>query len=251
VAVPTEHGGWGLTLEPAVLGLLVAPGASGAALAVAALVAFVARTPLRVVLVERWRGRSGTRGRAALGVLAVEAMALTALVAVAAVTASAPFWPPLVAAAPLVVLELWFDMRSRSRRLAPELAGAVGIGSVAAAIALAGGEGAALAVGLWAVVAARSVTSVPHVRALIARLHGRPVAPAPLLVADLAAVAVAGAAVVLAPSLWPGALGVAAVVVIQRATATRPLPAARVIGLRQMALGFAVVALAALGVRLG
>jgi hypothetical protein len=27
VALPSEHGGWGLTLEPAVLGLLVAPSA--------------------------------------------------------------------------------------------------------------------------------------------------------------------------------------------------------------------------------
>ena len=57
VAVPSEHGGWGLTLEPGLLGLLVAPSAAGALLAIAALIAFVSRTPLKVVLVDRWRGR--------------------------------------------------------------------------------------------------------------------------------------------------------------------------------------------------
>ena len=32
VAIPTEHGGWGLTLEPVVLGLAVAPSLAGIAL---------------------------------------------------------------------------------------------------------------------------------------------------------------------------------------------------------------------------
>ncbi|NND04465.1 MAG: hypothetical protein HKN91_16945, partial [Acidimicrobiia bacterium] len=32
VAVPTEHGGWSLTLEPVILGLIVAPTGSGVAL---------------------------------------------------------------------------------------------------------------------------------------------------------------------------------------------------------------------------
>ena len=31
VAVPTEHGGWGLTFEPVLLGLIVAPSWAGAA----------------------------------------------------------------------------------------------------------------------------------------------------------------------------------------------------------------------------
>ncbi|MCZ7661545.1 MAG: YwiC-like family protein [Thermoleophilia bacterium] len=33
VVVPTEHGGWGFTLEPMLLGLLVAPGWASSALA--------------------------------------------------------------------------------------------------------------------------------------------------------------------------------------------------------------------------
>jgi hypothetical protein len=70
VALPTEHGGWGLTAEPALLGLLVSPSVAGVALGLGALVAFLARTPLRVVLVDRWRGRDLDRTRLARRVLA-------------------------------------------------------------------------------------------------------------------------------------------------------------------------------------
>ncbi|HDL49896.1 MAG TPA: prenyltransferase, partial [Actinobacteria bacterium] len=37
VAMPTEHGGWGFTLEPIILGLLVAPSPAGWEIAAAAL----------------------------------------------------------------------------------------------------------------------------------------------------------------------------------------------------------------------
>ena len=73
---------------------------------------------------------------------------LVALVVASALGADERFWWPLLAAAPLVAIELWFDMRSRSRRLLPELAGTVGIGSVTAVIALADGAETAMALGL-------------------------------------------------------------------------------------------------------
>ena len=52
VAIPSEHGGWGLTLEPALLGLLVAWSGAGVCLALAALVGFLARTPLKLAMVD-------------------------------------------------------------------------------------------------------------------------------------------------------------------------------------------------------
>ncbi|HEX6422189.1 MAG TPA: YwiC-like family protein [Acidimicrobiales bacterium] len=250
VAVPAEHGGWGLTAEPALLGLLVAPGVAGAALAAAALVAFIARTPLKLVLVDRRRGRRLDRTRLAWRVLAVEAAALAVVVAVAVATASGPFWAPALVAGPLVALELWFDMRSRSRRLVPELAGAVGISSVAAMVLLAGGHGAGLAVGAWLVLAARAVTAIPHVRDRVARLHDRPSPAWTLVAADVTALATAAVAVALAPALAAGAAAVVAVVVVQRLGAGAPIPPPKVLGMRQMALGFAVVAVTAAGIHL-
>jgi hypothetical protein len=61
VAIPSEHGGWGLTLEPVLLGLLIAPSVGGLALGIAAFGAFLVRTPLKLVFVDRrhprWLGR--------------------------------------------------------------------------------------------------------------------------------------------------------------------------------------------------
>jgi hypothetical protein len=245
--MPTEHGGWGLTLEPGLLGLLVAPSAAGVCLAAAAMVAFVARTPLKIALVDRHRGRSLARTGLARRVAAAEIVVLVALVAGAVVLAPPWFWLPALAAAPLIVVELWFDVRSRSRRLVPELAGAAGVCSVAAMIVLADGGGGRLAAGVWAVLVARVVTSIPHVRAQIARLHGHPARAAGGWIADVAAVVVAAVAVVLEPALAAGAVAIVAVVVVQRVTSRGPLPRAVVLGMRQMAMGFGVVVVTALG----
>lgn len=247
VAMPTEHGGWGLTLEPGLLGLLVAPSAAGVCLAAAAMVAFVARTPLKIALVDRYRGRSLARTRVAGRVAAAEIVVLVALVAGAAVLAPPWFWLPALAAAPLIVVELWFDVRSRSRRLVPELAGAAGVCSVAAMIVLADGGSGRLAAGVWAVLVARLVTSIPHVRAQIARLHGHPTRADREWIADAAAVITAAVAVVLDPGLGAGAVAIVAVVVVQRVTTRGPVPRPVVLGMRQMAMGLGVVVVTALG----
>src|SRR3954463_11180737 len=57
IALPTEHGGWGITLEPVVLGLLVAPTPAGVGLALATIGAFLARHPFKIVAGDRRRGR--------------------------------------------------------------------------------------------------------------------------------------------------------------------------------------------------
>src|SRR4051812_40820253 len=81
VVIPSEHGGWGLTLEPALLGLFVAPTLAGLAAAAAALLAFLARTPLKLVLVDRHRHRQLARTRAAARAAAVELVFFCVLVA--------------------------------------------------------------------------------------------------------------------------------------------------------------------------
>ena len=248
VAVPTEHGGWGLTVEPAVLGLLVAPSWAGAALAAAALVAFVARTPLKVALVDRWRHRRLPRTVLAEKVAAVELGLLVVLVGLAVATAHDAFWLPIAAALPLVAVELWFDMRSRSRRLVPELAGTIGIGSVAAAIVLADGGGYALAAGLWCIVAARVVASIPFVRLQLARHKQQ---PSRIVVSDAAqgaAVVVASTAVVLDTALVAGLGAIAVLGLFQAWASRRPPPVAAVLGAQQVVAGLTVVLITALGV---
>lgn len=249
VAVPSEHGGWSLTAEPVILGLLVAWSWSGLALGMAAMGGFVARTPLKVMLVDRWRHRWLERTRVAARILMLESVAIVLLVFAAAFGASNGwFWVPLVAAIPLIVMELWFDMRSRGRRLLPELAGTVGIGSVVVAIVVAGGESAGLAIGLWVVVAARAVAAIPYARAMVFRAHGRTVARWHSdLAQGLAVVAVAGAWA--AGSIpWTPVVTIAAIAAFNVVAVRGPVRRAVVIGVQQMFFGWAVVVVTATAV---
>ena len=100
VALPREHGGWSLTLEPAVLGLIVAPSLAGVALALAALLAFLARTPAELYLVDRFRRRDRERTRLALRLSLGYGLMLVALLAVAGARARRPFCGALLWAAP-------------------------------------------------------------------------------------------------------------------------------------------------------
>lgn len=248
VGLPTEHGGWGITTEVVVLGLLVAPSAAGVCLAVAALLAFLARTPLKVVLVDRRRRRSLARTRLAQRLFGVEAVLLVALAALALRWGSPGFWWPLIGVVPVMGIELAYDMRSRSRRLVPELAGSVGIAGVASMIALAGGRPGLLAAGIWLVLAARSITSIVTVRNQVAALHGRSTRAADVWVADAIAIGVALVAVLVEPALAAGAFAVGVLVGAQRMLRLLPTDRAVVIGLRQTALGAALVVACALGI---
>jgi hypothetical protein len=249
VALPGEHGGWGLTVEPGLLGILVAPGWAGLCLALAALVAFLARTPVKLVLIDRRRDRSLPRTQLALRVAIVEVLLLVALIVVAALTASGTsWWIPAVVSAPLVAIELSYDMRSRSRRLVPELAGAVGIAGVAAMIVLADAADTPLAIGIWLILAGRVVSAIPHVRGQIFRLHGRLSSPSATVIGDFVAVAAAAGAVAFDRALVAGAVAVVALVVAQRLIALGPPRRAPIVGVVQTVFGFTVVVVTAIGV---
>jgi hypothetical protein len=225
-------------------------------LAVAALAAFLVRTPLRLLLIGRHRGHARPRSttgvarvRVARAVAAVEmAVLLAALIGAALLSVEPLWWLPALGAAPLFVVALWYDMRSLSRHLVPEVVGSIAIASVAAMGALAGGATWPVAIGAWLILCARICSSIPHVRALIARLRGRSWTAGPTLIGDLAALAVALAAVFLEPGYVMGAVAIVGLVVVQRITLIRPPRRAAVLGVRQMVLGFAVVGAAALGI---
>ena len=247
VAVPSEHGGWGLTLEPVLLGLLVGFSWSGVAIGLATFLAFLVRTPLKLALVDRRRQRRLPRTRLASRIALVELVALAGAVGLAVADAGWTWLVPFAVATPLFAVELWFDVRSRGRRLVPELCGAVGITAAAAAIVIAGGEPAALAVAVWAVLAARALASIPFVRTQILRLrHATPLGATDLF--QVAAVMAALAATVIDDRVVVGAAAVVLLAAVQIAALRRPVPPAKVLGLRQMAMGLAVVAATALGV---
>jgi len=251
IALPVEHGGWGFTLEPIALGMATSPTLAGVGIAVAALGAFMAHRPVRLVLVDRLRRRWLPRTKIAFRFAVLYSLIGGAGLAVAAGTAVAPFWPVLTVALVPASFSLWADAHSHNRTFAAELAGAVAMAAVAPAIALAAGGSVVVAIGLWLVLACRDVASIALVRSQLERLRGkRP--PAAGVYAIQTSVLLVGVVAAIAGVIpWLAAVALAGLVVLAVVTLRGPDRPVRVIGWTQMAVGLGVVAITALGVNLG
>ena len=253
VALPNEHGGWGLSLEPVALGLVLAPSATSLCLAVATVAAFLARHPLKIAAADRRRKRRFPRTAAAERFAALYGLAAAASFAASlALAPSNSFLLPLLFAAPRTAVQLIYDFTGRSRALLPELCGATALAAVAAAGALADNWPLAPALGLWAVLAARVAPTILYVRARLLRLHGKPAAAAPVLVAHGAA---ASAVLALARAdVVPWLAFAALVVLLARAAhgfVERGSVTAKRIGVRELAFGVMTVTALAAGHLLG
>src|SRR3990170_8834085 len=119
VALPAEHGGWGLLLEPIALGLALAPTAAGALLGLAAIGAFLARHPLKIALADGRRSvrypRTLWAERFALGYGLVGVAAFV----IALRLASSAVWAALLG-------PFGSDLRNQQRKFWPQLARAGG-----------------------------------------------------------------------------------------------------------------------------
>jgi hypothetical protein len=232
------------------LGLLIAPSIIGAILGIGAFVAFLLRSPLKLIVIDmrrkRWLDRSQLAVRFAIGELVV-----LAAITIAALKETSWSWlVPVAIAALLVGVEFWFDVRSRGRRLVPELCGSVGIASVVAVIVLAGGHGASLAIGAWLVLSSRAVGAIPFVRVQIGRLRGTSTNIKSSDAAQFAAIIIGVVAVVTEYQMMVGLIGLLAIAILQLVWVRREPLAAKVLGLRQMALGVGLVTVTAIGVLL-
>jgi YwiC-like protein len=209
VALPVEHGGWGMLAEPLVMGLVLGPTLAGAGLTVAALGAFLVRHPLKLALSDWRRGTRYPRTVLATKVAAAYAAAALAGLALAVWRAPAVAWLPVLAAAPLALLQLWYDARLQGRQLLPELLGGVALGASASALMLAGGWSMAPALAAWALLAAKAVASVVYIRARLRLDRDQPAARAPGLAAHAAALGAAVALALLGWAPWLGAIAFA------------------------------------------
>lgn len=250
IALPVEHGGWGLTLEPVALGMLVAPSLAGLFLSVATVGAFLARHPLKIAAGDRRRGRRFPRTPVAERFAAAyAAVAAAGLLFAVACAGGYAFLLPLLLAAPLAAVQLFYDARGDSRALWPELAGATALAGVATGIALAGGWPDAPAYGLWAVLVARAVPAILYVRARLNRLHGRRTSGAAVIAAHVAAFAVV--AVLARATVIPSLAVVALALLLLRAAhglaETDPGVTAKRVGIREIVFGALTVALVAAG----
>ena len=188
IALPAEHGGWGMVFEPIVLGLLLAPSAAGLYLSLSALGFFLARHPLTLVILNRRREspRTALARRFAAIYLALGA----ALFIAALMLTPHLFILPLLIALPFAIVQVVHDWTGRRRVLLSELAGAIAISSLAAAIPLSGGLSRAASFALWAIMIARAVPAILYVRTILTRLHRQSASSLPMLLAHASALLV-------------------------------------------------------------
>jgi 4-hydroxybenzoate polyprenyltransferase len=249
IALPNEHGGWGLSLEPVVLGLVVAPSLAGLGLAVTTVAAFLTRHPLKIAAGDRRRGRRFPRTPVAERfALLYGSVALAGFLLACAAAPSWDFLLPLALAAPFAAVQLAYDLKGQSRSLWPELSGSAAMASVAAGSAVAGGWGLVPALGLWAVLAARVAPTILFVRARLKQLHGKEASAAPVHLAHAAAFALvlALAAARIVTWLAPAALLVLALRALHGFNERGPVTAKRV-GVRELIYGALTVAAVAAG----
>jgi len=252
VALPSEHGGWGLVLEPLVLGLLLFPSVSGLGLAVAVVAAFLIHQPLQVAWRDRRRGKRYPRTRAAEACAAIyTVLALAGAAFVLFRTGPGPFLP-LATALPLAVAFVVATFAGKARTVGAEATGAGALAAGASGVAWAGGSPAELAWALWGLAAVRSVPAVLYVRARL-RLErsgpGEKVSRGPALSGHVLGVAVVGGLSVVTE--MPVMTIPAAVLLLLRAawglSPWRRGASARQVGIAELGWGAAYVLLLAAG----
>lgn len=247
VALPTEHGGWGFTLEPLLLALLLSPGLHTLGLFLLGLFGFLARHPLKLAYQDLRRGKRYPRTELALRVggiylgFALLGLLLTAL------TAKGPFLYPIALAFPLGAYMAYMDAQNRSRDLFPEIAAALFMAAFAPAGVLAGGLPQEVALGSFLVLALRDVAALYYARTQVLRARGLKPKRHPALLAlwGNALLAFLLAQGRLLP--YPVFLALLLLALYGSLTLFRPPVPARVVGWTQMGFGLLVVLSAALG----
>lgn len=251
IGLPTEHGGWGFTLEPILLGLLVAHSATAWEISAAALGIFLARRPVKIFSTDLVRGRWLPRSRIALVFsLIYGGFALAGAVG-AFVTTEGPFWIPALVAVPLALYALRADAHSKNRALAAELSGSIAMGATVSAITIGSGWDLVPAFGLWLVLAARDVAAIVFVRGQVRRLKGRPTGETGIYAVQIGSILVVAAAAAFGFVPWLGVVAIAGVGLVAVVSLRRPPVEARVIGWTQMGVGLMVAVVTAVGVNLG
>ncbi len=250
IVLPTEHGGWGFTLEPIVLGLLVAPSFSALGISVAALGIFLARRPVKIFSTDLVRRRWLPRSTIALvaGLIFV-GIGVSGAIGAFMMT-QGPFLIPVAVAVPFALVALRADAHSKNRALVAELSGSIAMGATVAAITVSSGWDLAPSFGLWLVLAARDVAAIVLVRGQVRRAKGKEADTRTIYVVQVVSVAAIAVVAALGAVPWVAVAAVALVGVVAVISLNRPPIPARTIGWTQMALGLAVVLVTAAGVRL-
>lgn len=192
IALPSEHGSWGFLFEPIVASLAIGFSLPGAMIAIMTIGGFLARQPLKVLIIDRTGQRNAERARVAAGFIAIFAsIALIGFTGAVLTGGLHPFVPFFIVL-PLACVQIYFDGSRKSRGLLPEIFGAVTISSSAAAILLAAGFSWPPALALWLVMVSRLIPSIIYVRNRLKLEKGKSFSLTAVVMTNAAAVIAAG-----------------------------------------------------------
>ncbi|MGB2912234.1 MAG: YwiC-like family protein [Pyrinomonadaceae bacterium] len=164
VALPTEHGGWAFLFEPLVVGLAIAFSTGAPWIAGLTIGAFLTRQPLKVLIADRFGMRNRTRASLAFRFLLCYGAIFSIGLAGTLLSVGAQSLLPFIGVLPLAVFQIYIDASRQSRKLIPELTGAVVMSASIAAIGLSANMPLVNAAALWAIFASRSLSSILYVR---------------------------------------------------------------------------------------
>lgn len=186
VAIPHEHGGWGAVLEPIIVGLVAVPSAASAFAGLLVFVAFLLRTPLRILLLDWRRGKHTDRTSLALRYFSIFALGFAVLLWLGLEQGRAGWWWPLAVAAPFGFVQLYFDIYNRGRELVPTVVGIGVLGAASTAMLLADGRIGWPTAGLpWLLLALKGLGAILFVKAQLLRRSPRPPRAWPFLFVHL------------------------------------------------------------------
>ena len=238
LTLPKEHGSWSLALEPVAFGLLMAPSATGAALALAAVSGFFLRRPLKLLMAGKHDSRQP---------IALICATILALLGLSGLWLAAKFgavggWWPLLPAALAGAVFAWCDGRNGAHEGAAELAGAVAFALLPAAFGALAGWSLVASLALAAMMLVRSVPTVLTVRASIRIRKGRTYVITPALLTTGAGIFLVAWLVSLRLAPW---LALEFALLLAARTVWlllwRPQLAARTVGITEAALGVLLV----------
>jgi hypothetical protein len=244
IALPAEHGGWGIVLEPAILGLAVVPSGAGIPIGLAALLAFLARQPLKLAANDLRKKKIYPRTRPALAFAAAYGGGALLMITAAVALAGSSILLPFLFAAPFALVQLHYDARNESRSSVAEIAGCVAMGSVASSIAIAGGWQFVPAMVLWLLMLCRSIPAVLYVRSRLRMERGKAAGRFTALASHLLAVV---AAAIVGPLLSALAMILLTTRAVVGLSPLRKRVRPQVIGYTEISWGVVTLALIAVG----
>ena len=173
IALPAEHGGWSLILEPIVLGLILAPSWIALSLSIAMMAVFLSHQPVKISLKAYRTGKWTERSRFALYFAAGYLLGGGLFAIPALLQSNSNFWLIIALIVPFALIQAFQDFQNQSRSATAEITGAIALSGTVALLLVLSDWQLTIALPIWFVIALRAVTSILYVRTFFRKQRGK------------------------------------------------------------------------------